>query len=187
MKNLILLLLTITFPGALLAQDGGLRIGQPAKDFTVLADYASTKAVVVVFMNRNCPNSRLYENRLSSLAGNYAAKGVTFLFINPTISMEDSGAPAGNAPAGNDNLKLIADDGQKISQQFGATKTPEAFVLQNVNGSFILKYKGAIDDNPQLESSVREPYLRNAIDAVVANQAVAVPEKRALGCMIKRF
>ena len=101
--------------------------------------------------------------------------------------MEDSGAPTANSPAGNDNLKLIPDDGQKISQQFGATKTPEAFVLQNVNGSFILKYKGAIDDNPQLESSVREPYLRNAIDAVVANRAVAVPEKRALGCMIKRF
>jgi thiol-disulfide isomerase/thioredoxin len=187
MKYFILFFLTTIFSGTVWAQDGGLRIGQPVKDFTVLADYASTKAVVVVFLNRNCPNSRLYENRLSSLASSYTGNGVTFLFINPTISMEDSGAPAANAPAGNANLKLISDDGQKISQQFGATKTPESFVLQNVNGSFILKYKGAIDDNPQLETSVKEPYLRNAIDAVVANRAVPVPEKRALGCMIKRF
>jgi thiol-disulfide isomerase/thioredoxin len=154
------------------------------KDFTMLADYGNTKAVAVIFLNRSCPNSRLYENRLSQLATNYAAKGVTFLFINPAISMEEGSS---NAAAGNANLKLLPDNGQKISQQFGATKTPEAFVLQNVNGSFVLKYKGAIDDNPQLESSVKEPYLRNALDAVLANQAVPVPEKRALGCMIKRF
>jgi thiol-disulfide isomerase/thioredoxin len=186
MKYFILFFLTIAFSGTALAQ-GGLQIGQPIKDFAVLANYSSTKAMVVVFMNRSCPNSRLYENRLSSLSGEYASKGVTFLFINSTISMEGSGDPTTNVPAGNDKLKLLPDDGQKISQQFGATKTPEAFVLQNVNGSFILKYKGAIDDNPQLESSVKEPYLRQAIDAVMANRAVPVPEKRALGCMIKRF
>ncbi|KAA5548705.1 thioredoxin-like domain-containing protein [Adhaeribacter rhizoryzae] len=181
MKYFLLLLLTITTSGSLLAQ--GLGIGQPVKDFTILADYSNTKAVAVIFLNQSCPNSRLYENRLSQLASNYAAKGVTFLFINPAISMEEGNSAAG----GNTNLKLLPDNGQKISQQFGATKTPEAFLLQNVNGSFVLKYKGAIDDNPQLESSVKEPYLRNALDAVLANKAVAVSEKRALGCMIKRF
>lgn len=183
MKHILLLILTIATAGYVQAQDGGPKIGQPVKDFTILADYSNTKAVAVVFLNRSCPNSRLYENRLSQLANTYGAKGVTFLFINPAISMEESS----NAATGNASLKLLPDNGQKISQQFGATKTPEAFLLQNVNGSFVLKYKGAIDDNPQLESSVKEPYLRNALDAVLANQAVPVPEKRALGCMIKRF
>lgn len=184
MKNSLLLFVSFLFSGVVQAQDGGARIGQPVKDFTILADYSSTKAVVVVFLNRNCPNSRLYENRLSQLVNTYEAKGVNFLFITPTISMEDGN---NNAAAGNSNLKLLPDNGQKVSQQFGATKTPEAFVLQNVNGSFILRYKGAIDDNPQLENSVKAPYLRNAMDAIIANQALAVPEKRALGCMIKLF
>ncbi|GEO06437.1 hypothetical protein AAE02nite_41010 [Adhaeribacter aerolatus] len=184
MKYFLLILLTMATSGAVLAQEGGPQIGQPVKDFTILANYGDTKAVAVVFLNRSCPNSRLYENRLSQLANSYGPKGVTFLFINPAISMEEGSS---NTPAGNADLKLLPDNGQKISQQFGATKTPEAFVLHNVNGSFILKYKGAIDDNPQLENSVKAPYLRNALDAVLANQTVAVPEKRALGCMIKRF
>lgn len=182
MKYFLLLIITLTFTGAVWAQDGALRIGQPAKDFAILTDYNATKAVVVVFLNRSCPNARLYENRLSQLAGNYNGKGVSFLFLNPAISVEDNSNAAGTS-----NLKLVPDNGQKISQQFGATKTPEAFVLQNVNGSFVLKYKGAIDDNPQLEQAVKEPYLRNALDAVLANQAITVPERRAMGCTIKRY
>ncbi len=38
---------------------------------------------------------------------------------------------------------------------FGATKTPETFVLQNNGaGAFVLKYRGAIDDNPQVAREV---------------------------------
>jgi thiol-disulfide isomerase/thioredoxin len=183
MKYFTLFLLSLLVSTAGQAQQGGYQIGQTITNFTVLADYSSTKAVAVVFMNRSCPNSRLYENRLSNLASAYGAKGVTFLFLKPTISMEEG---AGNAPDGNDKLKIINDEGQKLSQQFGATKTPEVFLLHNVNGTFVLKYKGAIDDNPQLENAVKEPYLRNALEAVLANQPVAVSERRALGCTIKR-
>lgn len=183
MKYIFLLVFVLTFAGTVLAQQGGLQVGQPVKDFTVLADYSSTKALVVVFMNRNCPNSRLYENRVSNLASSYAAKGVNFLFVNAPLSMQD---PGQDNVAGDSKLKMVADNDQKLSRQFGATRTPEAFVLQNTNGNFILQYKGAIDDNPQLESSVKEPFLRNAVDAVLAGRAVATPEKRAIGCMIKR-
>jgi len=184
-------MLALTLSVAAFAQQGGYQIGQTIKDFTVLTDYSSTKAVAVVFMNRNCPNSRLYENRLSNLANAYAAKGISFIFINAAISMDDAGAPgqenSNKAAAGDGKIKLLPDNDQKLSQQFGATKTPEVFVLQNGNDGFVLKYKGAIDDNPQLENSVKEPFLRNALEAIIANRAVATPEKRATGCMIKRF
>ena len=200
MKYLFTLIFSFTFflPG--FAQQEGYQMGQTVPDFTLtnqsgtavsLKDYSNKKAVVVVFVNEICPNSQLYEKRLSDLAATYTNQGVTFLFVNPTISLELGGAQAkalaGKIPAESVNLPILPDPDQKISRQFGATKTPEAFLIQNQNGNFVLKYKGAIDDNPQLATSVRQAYLKNALDAVVANQSVAMPEMRATGCMIKRF
>jgi hypothetical protein len=147
--------------------------------------------VVVVFVSRFCPNGRIYGKRLQDLAAAYAGKGVAFIYISPTISMEDGGpqvkalaeevAPTG-AP-----VVVFPDASHQVTNQFGATKIPEVYVLQQTNGNFILKYKGAIDDNPQLESGVREHYLRNALDAVLANRPVSTPEKRPFGCLIKRL
>ena len=197
MKYLILLFLSLIFTQAT-AQDDGYKIGQRVENFSLktnngtvasLADLNNSKVVVVVFVNKNCPNGRIYGPRLKSLAESYSSKGVSFLYINSVISMEASGADAKQVPtpaSGND-VTVLQDEDQKISKQFGATKIPEVFVLQQTNGSFQLKYKGAIDDNPQLEASVKTNYLQNALDAVLANRSVAVPEKRALGCMIKRF
>jgi len=200
MKYIFTLFFTLALALTTYAQQAGYQVGQTAANFTLisesgapvsLTDFTSGKAVVVVFVNKNCPNSRLYEKRMSDLAAAYANKGVTFMFINPTISLELGGtqakALADKVMAEPANLPLLPDPEQKVSLQFGATKTPEAFLLQNQNGTFVLKYKGAIDDNPQLETSVRQTYLLNALDAVLANKPIALTEKRATGCMIKRF
>jgi len=200
MKYLFTLIFSLTLFLTGFAQQEGYPVGQTVENFTLtsannspvsLTDYTSQKAVVLVFVNEICPNSRLYEKRLSNLAATYANRGVTFLFVNPTISLELGGAQAktlaDKVPTETTSLSLFQDTEQKVSRQFGATKTPEAFVLQNQNNSFVLKYKGSIDDNPQLETSVRQAYLQNALDAVLANKPVPTPEKRATGCMIKRF
>jgi len=200
MKYIYTLLFFFALSIAGFAQRGGYAVGQTVPNFTLtdksgksvsLTDFAAGKAVVVVFVNETCPNSRLYEKRLRSLATTYANQGVTFLFLNPTISLELGGAQAkalaDKVPAESANLPLIPDPEQEVSRQFGATKTPEAFLLQNQNGSFVLKYKGAIDDNPQLETSVRQAYLQNALIAVLANKPVPAPEIHAIGCMIKKF
>lgn len=194
MKHLFTFIFILGLTFNALAQEG-YQVGQTITGLSVggkaLSDFSSSKVVVVAFVNKNCPNSRLYESRLSKMANSYSSRGVSFLFISPTISMEESvGATktiADKVPAEDANLPIISDEGQKLSRQFGATKTPEVFVLHNVNGAFILKYKGAIDDNQQLETSVKNAYLQDALNALLANQAVAAGEKRAMGCMIKRF
>ncbi|MDQ3292431.1 MAG: redoxin domain-containing protein [Bacteroidota bacterium] len=159
-----------------------------------LQDYAANKAVVVVFTNDHCPYSRLYKARLQQLNSDYSGKGVKFLFIQPAISTDNAQSTSPTPTSGNklsitDNTDLpyFLDTNLKVSQLLGATKTPEAFVLQPQNGSFILRYKGAIDDNPQVESYVKETYLKTAIESVLNNQTPPVTQKRAIGCSIKRF
>ncbi|CAN5919910.1 hypothetical protein BH24BAC1_BH24BAC1_07680 [soil metagenome] len=155
-----------------------------------LQDFAGNKAVVVVFTNNGCPFARQYENRLTGLARTYASRGVQFLFINPSVNQQEGGENrqdmAAKASAGNYTFPYLADEGQILSGRFGATRTPEVFVLQNLNGDFVLRYKGAIDDNPQAADFVKEPYLRNALEAVLQNQQFQNPELRAAGCMIRR-
>ena len=196
MKSIYLITLLLLFTFYLQAQTGGYQVGQQVEAFTLqtetgqkiaLADHAGSKAVVVVFTNSHCPYAQLYQKRLQQISGEYASKGVKFVYIQPAISTDNTPIAATTASSGAADLPYAIDTNQKVSQQFGATKTPEVFVLQPENGNFTLRYKGAIDDNPQVESYVKEIFLKNALDAVLANQTPAIPQKRATGCSIKRF
>jgi peroxiredoxin len=155
-----------------------------------LRSYASKKAVVVVFVNPNCAFTRLYQARLSALSSQYSDNGVQFLFIEAPINL-DASADAGDAEklkvkTNGADFPMLSDEGQKVSTLLGATKTPEAVVLQPVGNGFAVRYKGAIDDNPQMEGYAKEHYLQQALDNLLAGRPAGVPDKRAAGCLIKR-
>ncbi|MBX9850979.1 MAG: thioredoxin family protein [Cytophagaceae bacterium] len=155
-----------------------------------LSDFANAKVVVIVFNSPGCAFSRIYDERLVNLSKEYKDKGVNFIFINPnnpSVSPDDNAeAMVKRAKEKGYHFPFLIDGDQKIATAFGATKTPEVFVLKNLNGAFVLKYKGAIDDNPQLASEVTAYYLKDAIVSVMNNSAVKISEKRATGCMIKK-
>jgi len=71
----------------------------------------------------------------------------------------------------------------RCADAFGATKTPDVFLF---NGNLELTYKGAIDDNMKQKDSVKEPYLKNALEAMVAGKPINPGETKAIGCSIKR-
>ena len=71
-------------------------------------------------------------------------------------------------------------------QKLGATKSPQVFLLKNDGGKFQVVYKGAIDDNAQVEADVRHAYLKDAIDIMLTNQKIATAEVRPVGCTIKK-
>lgn len=158
-----------------------------------LSSYADRKAVVVVFVNPNCAFSRLYLARLTALNASYSSRGVQFLFINSPINLEATAEAldadklkikaTGDAP----DLPYLTDEGQRVTNQLGATKTPEVVLLQPSGSGFVISYKGAIDDNPQMEAYVKEAYLARALDNVLAGRPAGIADKRAAGCLIKRL
>ena len=194
MKHFAAFAIAFTISAYAFAQGGGYQLGDKVANFTLqgannqtvsLNDFASAKTVVLVFTNNQCPYAKLYENRLVTLASTYASKGVQFIFINPGAG--EGSETLEEMSAKNYNFPYLADAGQKISNQFGATKTPEVFVLHNTGNAFVLKYKGAIDDNPQVETGVKSHYLRGVIDDVLANRPISAGDKRATGCLIKKY
>lgn len=196
MKYLASFVVAFLVTASVFAQGGGYQLGSKVADFSLkdgqnkaisLSDFADSKTVVVVFTDNQCPYAKLYENRLVTLSSTYAARGVQFIFINPGVGLGEGSDKPEDLAAKNYRFPYLADEGQRISQRFGATKTPEVFVLHNVGGEFVLKYRGAIDDNPQVENGVRNNYLKTVIDDVLANKNVSTADKRATGCMIKRY
>ncbi|MBK7653716.1 MAG: hypothetical protein IPJ20_27545 [Flammeovirgaceae bacterium] len=71
-------------------------------------------------------------------------------------------------------------------ETFGARKTPEVFLLSMAGGKFTVVYSGAIDDNPQTASDVKQTFLKDAIEKLLAGQKVDVAVERVAGCTIRR-
>lgn len=156
-----------------------------------LSDYVNEKAVVIIFTSNYCAYSKLYEERILALANEYESQGIKFLFINSNTSadnIDDSMEEmAKHARKKGWRIPYLADKEHKVSSKLGATKNPEAFVLQNNgNGNFTLKYRGAIDDNPQVANVVSAYYLKDAINAVLNKKNLSMVERRPTGCMIKK-
>lgn len=156
-----------------------------------LSDFSGERAVVVVFTSNYCPYARLYEDRIIALAEEYAGRGVQFLLVNSNTSLDNIDDSveemARHAREKGYRFPYLADKEHRVAGMLGATKTPEAFVLQNNGGgTFVLKYRGAIDDNPQVAQEVTVNYLHDAIAATLNRRNLSAAEKRPTGCMIKR-
>ncbi|QKG56166.1 redoxin domain-containing protein [Hymenobacter sp. BRD128] len=175
-----LLLATVTV-GIARAQGtvGDFTVQKTGGGSTSLSAFAGQKAVVVVFMNPACAYTRLYQERLAALSSAYSGRGVQFMFVNVPINLDTAEG------AGGGSLATFTDEGA-ASAALGVSKTTEAVVLQPAGSGFAVRYRGAIDDNPQIASGVQQHYLQQVLDNVLAGRAAGVADKRAAGCLIKR-
>ncbi len=159
------------------------------KDTTIDLDAIKEDVVVVAFLANHCPAVQASEDRLADVAKAFQGKSVKFVAITCSASSgsasdEDAipaiknkfkeGKYAGNTVYG-------VDPSGKIGKAFGATRTPEFFVLDKTR---TVKYMGAMDDSPTNEAKVTKNYLKPAIEAVLGNETVEVTETKAVGCGI---
>lgn len=171
------------------------KIGDKATDFKLksvdgkmysMSDYKSAKGFIVVFTCNHCPFAVKYEDRINALAKKYKSQGYILLAINPndpTVQPADSyELMKVRAKEKGFAFPYLFDDGQKIFPQYGATKTPHAFLLDK---NLIVRYIGAIDDNVDSAADVKEKYLENAIAALESGKAPSPETTKAIGCSIK--
>ena len=173
----------------------GYKVGDKATDFKLksvdnkmysMADYKDAKGFIVVFTCNHCPFAVKYEDRIIDLAKKYKSKGYVLLAINPNdpaAQPDDSfELMQKRAKEKKFTFPYLFDEGQKIYPQYGATKTPHVFLLDK---NLVVKYIGAIDDNVEDASEVKEKYLENAIAALEKGQEPTPNTTKAIGCSIK--
>src|SRR4029077_10932971 len=163
-----------------------LAIGAAAPDFALpgvdgrtyhLADFAASKALVLVFTCNHCPTAQLYEGRIKQLAADYRDRGATLVAIPPndpryarldemgytdlSYSFEEMKIRAAHSHF---NFPYLYDgETQSTARKYGPTATPHVFIFDHDRK---LRYEGRID------SSTREPLAkmhdaRTALDALL--------------------
>ncbi len=176
----------------------GYTVGSSVSDFSLksikgknvsLADYKEAKGFIITFTCNHCPYAKAYEDRIIALDKKYATKGYPVIAINPNDAVQ---YPEDNF----ENMELRAkekgftfpylyDESQEQAKKFGAIKTPHMYVVQKDGSKLTVKYIGAIDDNWEDATAVKEKYVEAAVDALLAGKAVAVTSTKAIGCGIK--
>jgi len=152
-----------------------------------LGEYLKTHtAVVVVFMCNHCPYVKAYIDRLIAIQTDYQGQGVAVIGINANNDQkypEDSFEKMKDyAETWQLNFPYLRDRTQDVAHAFGATCTPEPFVIDQQG---ILKYRGQIDDNYRNPAAVTSYDLRSAIDTIIKGEIITKPMEPAIGCSIK--
>ena len=151
-----------------------------------LDSYPSCQGMVLIFTSNSCPYDLYYRERIAALTKSYQDR-VPVLLINSLVEPAESpDAMLAFARKWNLAMPYLADKDQTLMTSLQVKKTPEAFLLKNTNGKFTIVYRGAIDDNAQVEADVRHRYLRDAIDIMLNNQNIQTPEVRPVGCNLKK-
>jgi peroxiredoxin len=185
-------ILLFVFGGAFLLtgmiQHKGLTIGDEATDFSLanvdgtvisLETYEHARGYIVIFTCNSCPYAQAYQGRISLLHQQYAAKGYPVIAINTSDSKAEIIARATEQQY---PFPYLHDESQDVSRAYGATKTPHAYVLTKDKK---VAYVGAIDNNYKNAADADQHYVKDAVDALLANKEVPVQSTRAIGCSIK--
>ena len=151
-----------------------------------LDSFRGKPILAIVFMCNHCPYVQGSLDRIKAIQADYGVKGVQVVGINSNDEVnypEDSfDKMVTLSKEKNINFPYLRDEDQKTANSYGAQCTPECFVF---DGHRALKYHGRIDNSPKDSSMVQTTDLRNAIEALIHNQKVAVELTPAIGCSIK--
>jgi len=136
---------------------------------------------VIIFVATKCPVSNAYNDRMEKLAQDYKAKGINVIGINSN-NTEPAAEVKSHAGEKHLTFTILKDDGNKIADRLGATKTPEVYVL-DANSKLV--YHGRID-NSQKPEGITANDLREALDEMLAGKPISKTGGAAFGCTIKR-
>jgi len=182
-----------------LTESNMLPIGTIAPDFSLtnavldkiqsVNELFSDKATVVMFICNHCPYVIHVKDELIKLAHDYEPKGVKFIAISSNdIAMYPQDSPEAMkifAKKSGFTFPYLFDETQNVARAYDAACTPDFYIF---NGEKKLQYRGRLDDSrPRVENPkpVTGKDLRNALNAILANQKVSEIQFPSMGCNIK--
>ncbi len=197
MKNLIITICISLFALSS-AFSQGYNVGDKAATFKLkntdgkmvsLSDYPAAKGFIVIFTCNHCPYAKAYQDRIIALDKKYKSKGYPVIAVNsndPVALPEDTYENMEvRAKEKGFSFPYLYDETSDVCREYGATRTPQVYLLEKKEGDLIVRYTGAIDDNSQDASKVTTPYLANAADALLAGGNPEPTFTKAIGCGIK--
>lgn len=171
-------------------------LGNPAPEFRLpdpsgkifsSDDFASAKALLVVFMCNHCPYVKHVQAQFTRMAAEYQKRGVAVVGINSNdVENYPNDSPekmAEEIKTAGYTFPYLYDESQEVAKAYRAACTPDFFLFDRNRR---LAYRGQFDDSrPKNGLPVTGADLRAALDTVLAGGAVPPNQKPSVGCGIK--
>ncbi|MCU4924817.1 thioredoxin family protein [Halobacteria archaeon AArc-dxtr1] len=183
---------------ALLESEPELDAGDTAPDFELegtdgdtytLDSFADSEALLLVFTCNHCPYAQAKFDLMNELADEYDDAAVVGINPNdaeeyPEDSLEKMREFVADGRIAFDAYLRDAD--QSVAAEYGAVCTPDPFLFEAADdGSFRLAYQGRLDDALNPEDEPSRYHVREAIDAILADEPVELEWQPSQGCSIK--
>lgn len=174
-----------------------LPLGTTAPDFRLidavsgkimsLAELASPKATVIMFICNHCPYVKHVLPHLVTVAKHYQSLGIQFVAINsndilnyPEDAPDKMGAKAEKMSF---SFPYLSDETQEIAKAYHAACTPDLYVFDKQKHCV---YRGRFDaSTPGNKVPVTGKDLCQALDNILANKPVSDEQHPSVGCNIK--
>ncbi len=165
-------------------------VGSLAPDFSLpdeegtlhkLSDYRG-KLVVLEWTTPECPYvKRHYGSETMERLSQEFEADVVWLAVNSTKSNDAQDSQAWKREQGF-QYATLQDPAGEVGRLYGARTTPNMYVIDSEG---MLRYSGAIDDDPRGRSDLPRNYVSGAIHALLQGATPDPGETRPYGCSVK--
>jgi len=166
-------------------------VGQPVPDFTLtdqagtehtLSDYRG-RIVVLEWINPDCPYvQRHYQaETMKTLVERFPDDRVKWLAIDSSHFVEPSDSEQWREEHGL-SYPILQDPAGDVGRTYEARTTPHMFVIDPEG---VLRYAGAIDDDPRGRSDQPTNHVGNAVQSLLDGEAPPVTQTEPYGCTVK--
>ncbi len=166
-------------------------VGKPAPAFTLkdetgkehsLAQYKG-KVVVLEWTNPECPFvKRHYEaDTMATTLKGFDAKKVVWLAVDSTSHNTPDKSASWKKTEGF-TYPVLQDASGTVGKSYGAKTTPHMYVIDEQG---VVRYAGAIDDDPRGKNDKKTNHVKTAVDAVLTGKPVPAGTTTPYGCSVK--
>jgi hypothetical protein len=138
---------------------------------------------VLVFFSPTCHCLEQHDGRLRALHDAYQARGVQFLMMDSEVHGSESRDQAEARRRGYP-FPILRDPGATLANQLGAQYATYSVVLDAAGR---VRYHGGIDSDKNHLHDDATPYLRDALDDLLAGRAPRIAEGKTLGCSLEKW
>lgn len=138
---------------------------------------------VFVFFSPDCHCLRQHEARLRDLDATFRARGVQFFMVDSEVraSIERDAEEARRRAY---TFPILVDCGARLADAVGAEYAAYAVI---VDRSGRLRYRGGVDSDKDHLHADATPYLRDALDDLLAGRDPRVANAKTLGCALQKW
>jgi len=152
-----------------------------------LADFAESKALLVMFICNHCPFVQHVRKGIAEFARDYRDESLAIVAINANdVENYPDDSPekmAEEIEAQGYTFNYLYDEDQSVAKAYQAACTPEFYLFDRERK---LIYRGQFDGSrPGNDVPVSGRDLRSAVDQYFTDGAVQVEQKASVGCNIK--